>query len=325
MTKLSLHHILSLVLLFIAKITLSQNDVLFTQYFNNRLMINPAAAGTTKGFEIAAIARFQYVGLSNKISTVQSLSASTRIDKIKGGIGLAVTNDMIGLQRVTQATLSYAYQKDFKKFTLGVGVGVGLINFGLNGPAIVTPDGEYVNGINHRDPILNAAKGQSTSPDFNTGIYFANEKFFASISANHLYTHQKLKGQSSDFIYTHDRNLIATGGYNFKIGRRTYIQPMALLRTNFKTLQLDISTVLTFYDNIMTGIAFRGYEAKTIDALSFFLGTKIKNIQFMYSYDTNISYLSKFNTGSHEVSFIYKMPFKTKQLEGKFYHNARYL
>jgi hypothetical protein len=75
----------------------------------------------------------------------------------------------------------------------------------------------------------------------------------------------------------------------------------------------------------MTGIAFRGYEAKTIDALSFFLGTKIKNIQFMYSYDTNISYLSKFNTGSHEISFIYKMPFKTRRLEGKYYYNARFL
>lgn len=288
-------------------------------------MINPAAAGSAKGFEIGAIARFQYLGLSNKISAVQSISASTRIDKIKGGIGLSVTNDMIGLQRVTQATLSYAYQKDFKRFTLGAGVGVGLINFGLNGPAIVTPDGEYINGVNHRDPILNSAKGQSTSPDFNAGIYLANEKFFASISANHLYTHQKVKGQSDDFIYTHDRNLIVSGGYNFKVGRRTYIQPMALLRTNFETLQLDISTVFTFYDNIMTGIAFRGYEAKTIDALSFFLGTKIKNIQFMYSYDTNISSLRKFNTGSHELSFIYKMPFKTRVLEGKYYHNARFL
>jgi hypothetical protein len=36
-------------LLFIAKVALSQNDVLFTQYFNNRLMINPAAAGSAKG------------------------------------------------------------------------------------------------------------------------------------------------------------------------------------------------------------------------------------------------------------------------------------
>ncbi len=325
MTKFRLYHVLPFTFMFIAKIALSQNDVLFTQYFNNRLMINPAAAGSTKGFEIGAIARFQYGGLSNKISTVQSISASTRIDKIKGGIGLSVTNDMIGLQRVTQATLSYAYQKDFKDFTLGAGIGVGLINFGLNGPAIITPDGEYINGINHRDPILNSAKGQSTSPDFNVGINFSNEKFFASISANHLYTHQKVKGQSSDFIYTHDRNLIVTGGYNFKIGRRTYLQPMALLRTNFESVQLDISTVLTFYDNIMTGIAFRGYEAKTIDAVSFFLGTKIKNINFMYSYDVNISYLSKFNTGSHEISVIYKMPFKTKVLEGKYYHNARFL
>jgi hypothetical protein len=42
----------------IAKVALSQNDVLFTQYFNNRLMINPAAAGSDKGLKLELLLDF---------------------------------------------------------------------------------------------------------------------------------------------------------------------------------------------------------------------------------------------------------------------------
>jgi type IX secretion system PorP/SprF family membrane protein len=303
----------------------SQNDYLFTQHFNNQLLINPAYAGSIEGTQLSGIARFQYVGLANQISATQSASFSTYLDKAKGGFGLNVTNDLIGLQRTTSASLSYAYQKQTNKVRIGVGLGVGFINLGLNGAAIITPTGEYTNGINHRDPILNTSRGNSFSPDFSAGVYLKGERFFASVSANHLFTLQKLKGVSADFFYNHDRNLVVSGGYNFKIGRRSAIQPMALLRTNFQRVQLDISTIFTIYDNILTGIAFRGYSPKTVDAFSLFLGGTFKNVKILYSYDANVSFLTKFNTGSHEISLSYILPRKQNVLDGKFYHNSRFL
>jgi type IX secretion system PorP/SprF family membrane protein len=303
----------------------AQNDPLFTQYMQNRLIINPAFSGSNIGLDIAAVARFQNIGLSNRLSSTQAIAVSSSVEQLKGGLGLTLSNDMIGLQRTTSLQLSYAYQKRIKEINIGVGVGVGFINMGINGAAIITPDGIYDNSFDHNDPNLSRNIANSFSPDFSAGVYVGNEKFFASAAVNHLYTNQKIKGLSNSFTYNHDRNLIIGGGYNFTISKNFSVQPSLLLRTNFQKVQGDISALFTVYKFFFTGIAFRGYSSESVDAISFFIGGAIKGVKIMYSYDAGISNLRRFNTGSHEITVNYYMPFKINKLEGKYYHNSRYL
>lgn len=303
----------------------AQNDPLFTQYMQNRLIINPAYAGSNIGLDVAAVARFQNTGLSNRLSSTQALAVSSSIEQLKGGLGLSLINDMIGLQRTTSFTLSYSFQKRIKEINIGVGAGLGFINMGINGNGIITPDGKYENMFDHNDPNLPQSVINSFSPDLSAGVYVGNEKFYASVAVNHLYTNQKIKGVSQTFVYNHDRNLILSGGYNFKISKNFSIQPSLLIRTNFQKVQGDISALFNIYRNIITGLAFRGYSSESLDAMSFFIGGSIKGIKIMYSYDAGLSNLRRFNSGSHEISVNYYMPFKIKQLEGKYYHNSRYL
>jgi Ca2+-binding RTX toxin-like protein len=132
-------------------------------------------------------------------------------------------------------------------------------------------------------------------------------------------------GYNNTILSGVDEDVIIGGGYNFTISKNFSVQPSLLLRTNFQKVQGDISALFTVYKFFFTGIAFRGYSSESVDAMSFFIGGAIKGVKIMYSYDAGISNLRRFNTGSHEITVNYYMPFKINKLEGKYYHNSRYL
>lgn len=322
---MSLKYYYTFLLLLLSLAVFAQNEPQFTQFMFQRMSANPAVAGSEKGFGIAGIARFQYTGLSNRISTTQGLSGYSSIDELHGGVGVTLMNDIIGLQRTTTVNFSYAYQKRFSDFSLGIAVGAGFINSNLDGANIVTPNGDYGGAVNHNDPNLPISNSASFSPDFSAGMYFMGQKFYASVSANHLYTALKIKGVSNSVTFNYDRTLQISGGYNFKLGTKIHLQPSVLLKTNFQHLQLDVAAIFTFANTIYAGLAFRGYTAKSIDALPIFVGANIKGVRVMYSYDINVSYLRKFNRGTHEIGLTYFLPYKTKEAKGYFYHNSRFL
>lgn len=303
----------------------AQNEPQFTQFMFQRMLNNPAVAGSENGFGVSGIARFQYVGLSNRISTTQALTGYSSVEDIHGGVGAALVNDVIGLQRTTSLNLAYAYQKRFSKFTMGVAASVGFINSNLDGANIVTPDGDYEGSINHNDPNLPIANSAAFSPDFAVGVYLSNKKFYASVSVNHLYTALNIKGVSKSVIFNFDRTLQLSGGYTLSLGRKVELQPSALLKTNFQHLQIDVAAMFTFVNIVHTGVAVRGYSPKSIDALPLFIGATIKGVKIVYSYDVNLSYLRNFNTGTHEIGVSYFFPYKPKDVKGFFYHNPRFL
>lgn len=310
---------------FLPLISWAQNEPQFTQFMFQRMLLNPAVAGSEKGFGVSGIARFQYTGLSNRISTTQGLSGYSSVEALRGGVGVVLVNDIIGLQRTTTLNFSYSYQKRFRSFTLGVAASIGFVNSNLDGANIVTPDGDYNSSIDHRDLNLPISNSAAFSPDFGVGVYLANEKFFASASVSHLYTSLKIKGVSNSIIFNYDRTLQLSGGYNFRLGNKVSVQPSALLKTNFRHLQTDLAVLFTFVNTVYTGFTFRGYNAKSIDALPLFIGVNIKGVKVMYSYDINVSYLRVFNGGTHEVGVSYFVPYKTRDVNGFYYHNSRFL
>ncbi len=303
----------------------AQNEPQFTQYMFQRMQQNSAVAGNEKGFGITGIARFQYVGLSNRITATQGLTGYSSVDVLHGGVGVVLMNDVIGLQRTTTLNFSYAYQKRFSKFNMGISASVGFINSNLDGSNIVTPTGDYNGTINHNDLNLPISNSSAYSPDLGIGVYFSGEKFFASASVNHLYTSMKIKGITNSVMFNFDRTLQISGGYNFSLGKKVQLQPSALIKTNFQSTQIDVSAMFTFVNVVYAGLTIRGYSATSIDALPLFIGANIKGVKIIYSYDINLSYLRSFNTGTHEIGITYFLPYKTNNINGFFYHNSRFL
>lgn len=300
----------------------AQSEPQFTQYMYNRYLFNPAYAGSNDAGEVNALYRAQYVGLASKAVSSQGFNFNMPLYAINSGVGLTVINDLIGFQRSTYVSVNYAYTKDFKWGKLSAGLGAGIVQASLDGSQIRTPDGVYQGGVNHNDNTLPSVLSQGVAPDFSLGLYINSAKYFAGVSLNHIaFSTAKVNGATR---LNFSRNLFVSGGYDFAVGKKISIMPSVLLKTDFRQLQADFGVSFTIINNILTGISFRGYSPKSVDALNIMAGVSIKGVKLVYSYDANLNYLTKFNYGSHEVSLGYRFVVKKKDKRGYFYHNPRY-
>jgi type IX secretion system PorP/SprF family membrane protein len=317
--------IVSILVCFNCIIGYGQSEPQFTQYMYNKYLFNPASAGSTGGLEVSALYRNQYVELTSQAISAQGVNFNIPIYKISSGMGVTVVNDLIGFQRATYISLSYDYRKIFPWGKMGIGVSGGLIQTSLDGGKLRASDGDYSNGnVNHLDSYLPISLQQAIAPDISFGIFFNNEKYFAGASINHLVFSSAHINTNTKTKLSFSRNLVFLGGSDFKISRRFLITPSALIKTDLKKVQVDISSTFCIIDNILTGMSLRGYTKNMIDALAVLAGFKFKGFRLIYSYDINLSYASRFNSGSHEISLNYQYAFSKKEGRGYFYHNPRF-
>ncbi|MBL0309039.1 MAG: PorP/SprF family type IX secretion system membrane protein [Bacteroidetes bacterium] len=304
----------------------AQSEPQFTQYMYNRYLSNPAYAGSTDALEFHLIHRSQYVGLANRAIASQGFNFNMPVYSISSGIGLTAVNDFIGLQRATYVALNYDYRKSFKWGKMSIGIGAGIVQTSIDGAKIRTPEGNYNDGqLNHNDQILPDNLQQGIAPDFSFGLYFNNDRYFAGAAIQHIaFSSATIDAVTQKTKLNFARNIVVSGGYDFQVGKKWSVMPSVLVKTDLRKVQLDVGANVTIIQNILTGISFRGYEKNTIDALALMLGFRYKGFQAVYSYDASLSYLTKFNTGSHEVSLSYRYKLKKKESKGYFYHNPRF-
>ena len=321
---------LFLAVMIIGSTCYGQSEPQYSHYMYHRQLVNPAYVGSMDAVEFDLLYRTQYVGLSDRVTSTQYMGFNMPLAAISSGVGLSVTNDMIGYLRTTAVNVNYDYRKKLGFGSLGLGIGLGIIQTGLQGGSLLTPDGGI--GGTQRDPVVPQSSVGIITPDFSVGVYLSNgDKYFAGVALDHIYSVAKFsftnsisqKLQNSQINYT--RNLLLTGGYEFQISKHWAVMPSALIKTDLREAQIDISATMRVYDNIMTGIALRGYSARSLDAAILYAGFRVKSLRIMYSYDINTSYLKGFNTGSHEISLRVDLKMKNKVKTGYFYHNPRYL
>jgi type IX secretion system PorP/SprF family membrane protein len=209
---------------------------------------------------------------------------------------------------------------------MGIGIGAGIVQSSLNGAELTTPMGNYSAGVHdNNDPNLPNTLQNGIAPDLSFGIYFNNDKYFASASINHIaFASAKISTPAGSVDLNFARNLFLMGGYDITISKKLSLMPSAIIKSDFTQVQVDAGGTFTIIDNILAGISFRGYNKNTIDALSLIFGFRYKGLQFVYSYDANLSYLNNFNAGSHELSVNYVIGLKKKENRGYLYHNPRF-
>jgi type IX secretion system PorP/SprF family membrane protein len=304
----------------------AQTEPQFTQYMYNKYLFNPAYAGSAEGIDMSALYRNQYVGLTTRPIATEGFNVNAPIASASSGIGITAINDNIGLQRSTYVAINYDYRKNFSWGKMGIGIGAGMVESSLNGAELQAPDGNYSPGlVNHNDPNLPTTLVNGIAPDLSFGLYFNNDKYFAGASINHIaFSSAKISTPVGSADLNFARNLFLMGGYDIQLGKKLSLMPSAIVKTDFNQVQVDLAGTFTIIDNILAGISFRGYNKNTIDALSLIFGFRYRGFQFVYSYDANLSYLTNFNSGSHELSVNYLIGVKKKENKGYFYHNPRF-
>src|SRR6188768_2177876 len=166
--------IFSTTVLSLAIVTLSvaQQYPVFTQYYFNELVINPAYAGAQVQFSATAMYRNQWVNFPGAPRTI-NFSTHSSFLKNKVGLGLMVNNDEIGSYKNQHIYGSYSYKIHFKQATLSMGLQAGVNILGADFSKLSLQDLDdqsFLNSVN------------KLKPNFGAGLYYSRKNFFLGFS-----------------------------------------------------------------------------------------------------------------------------------------------
>lgn len=306
----------------------AQQNIQFSQYIFNSLSVNPAYAGYKEEWFAQLALRSQWTGLTGAPRTGQ-LSIDGVADANKNvGLGLQITNDVLGPQSATSLYANYAYRlrlnnEDTQRLSFGVGAGI--TQYGL--------DGNKLRPIDTDDPDLPIGKISSTIPDVRFGVYYYNPSFYIGASAMDL-----LSGDKLNRIFNSDKNRLENlkrkphvyliAGSIFSMSEDTKIRPSILYKEDFKgPSSLDISGMVIFAEKFWIGGSYRtginlwkkdytnGQELSSLNSISAITQFYVSDtFRIGYSYDHIISGLSSIQNGTHEITIGVTFPKKGNRL-----------
>lgn len=272
----------------------AQQNIVYSQYIFNGLLINPAYAGSHVQLSSALSYRNQWVNFDGAPKTA-TFGIHSAFKKEKVGLGLLMTNDKIGSYSNTGAFLSYAYmlKMPFGK-VLSFGVQGGFNNFEANYSDLKLRSSDNLFDGNFNEFKLN----------FGAGVFYYTKKMFAGLSVPTMFKTNILHSNNFNQLvlprvyYLHAGTMISLNRMEtFKIS------PSFLLRVQDGTpLSADFNINFIFYDLISLGHSYR-----TGDALVTFLSFKLsEKFHFIYSYDLTTSDVGSYSKGTHEFTITYR-------------------
>lgn len=297
-----------LYIIFCLSSTYGQQPAQYSLYMLNPYGINSAAAGLNGTLEATAGFRTQWVGIDgNPVS--QYLNVALPLSIISSGVGFSIHNESIGARNGLTAKASYNFIMKLGESRLSLGVAGGIVQGSLSSEKLRTPEGDYNQGvIDHKDKILSALSINGTTPTFDVGVYFENEKFEAGFSSSNITEPQLTLTGQTDINVMLKRNYFAHARAHFDLRNNLTIHPSILIKSDVVQTQMDFSTFVRYNDNIFLGASFRGYNKNSQDAIAAFGGLNLSSkLMLAYSYDITLSALKTVSQGTHEIVLQYNL------------------
>ncbi|WP_343533062.1 type IX secretion system membrane protein PorP/SprF [Pedobacter sp.] len=286
----------------------SQNEVTYSQYMFNNLLINPAYAGYKEDLNINLLSRNQWVGLKGAPTTQSLIVDGAFFNNNNVGLGLSILNDRVGIQGQTAIMANYAYRLPVgEQGRLSFGVGVGAVQFSLNSDKAIIGD--------QTDPSFSGVQNY-LSPDAKIGVHYSDNIFYAGLSANNLLTTALNKNnQRAKFIILPPVHIFLTVGALVNVNEDVKFKPSLMLRDDPNTMgNFDVNASFLFKDMLWIGGSYRvGVDMwkKTNNLNGTFQQNSLvglvevfvaKKFRIGYAYDYSLSDLNSYSSGSHEIS-----------------------
>jgi type IX secretion system PorP/SprF family membrane protein len=283
--------VLIFILLAISFSAYSQQDPLFTQYMFNKLVVNPAYAGSHEILTIDVVNRDQWTGIKGAPNTFTfGAHMATRNRKI--GLGLFGYRDELG-PTVNQGIMAtYSYRLLFENSSLSFGLQGGIKYFDYDWAQMVVIDPDY---------LFLPQDIRRVTPDFNLGIYYQSLQFFGGLSSKQLLENEYGKITDSNGNSSFSRLLrhfyLMTGAI-FPLSEKIDFRPSLMAKyVKNSPVQVDFNASVLFNNIFWVGVSYR-----TKNAIAFLAEFRILDwIRLGYSYDIYFNELQSFNYGSHEI------------------------
>lgn len=275
--------ILSVGLIFLSVKAKAQQDPLYSQYFNNPMLINPAFAGSMERFYAAVAYRSQWSGMEGSPATL-NLNSHLSLAENKIGAGVLVVQDKLGDIRNTQYGASGAYRIKLKNSTFSFGMQTGFTRYSTDPSAVLllNPDKAF-------------APFSVTSFNVGAGVLWQSERLVLSLSVPKLIANSTT--QDGVNVDLSNQNFYFFGSYSFYLNERIQFKPSVLLRATGGTpASVDLNANLVLGQRYTAGVFTR--SANTYGVL---LQAVVDSYRFGYIFEVpGKSSSLAYNT--HEVS-----------------------
>jgi type IX secretion system PorP/SprF family membrane protein len=299
----------------------AQQFPVYSQYMMNGFLLNPAVAGHEGYTAINITGREQWLGIKDAPSTY-ALSVQTRLLKnsfisrsasIKRrrrvmsrsgrvGMGLYVFSDRNGAFNRTGVQYTYSYHLSLRRSLLSFGASLTGYQFRIDDEKIrlYTEDQFYYN-----------MDKSAMIPDANFGVYYSDRNLYAGFSALQLFENTFKLTDKGGADFKMIRHYFAMAGYRFMFSETVYIEPSFLLKTTERFVsQLDFNAKLYIKEDYWAGLSYRtgGNYSLSEESLrgggsSIIImgGARFDKFYFGYAFDYNLSAVSSYSIGSHEL------------------------
>lgn len=274
----------------------AQQYPVFTQYYFNEMVINPAYAGNHVKLSLTTMYRNQWVNFPGAPKTF-NFSGHTSLLKNKIGVGLMIDHDEIGSYKNDHIYGYYAYKLHFREATLSMGLQAGFNILGADFSKLDLQNPGDASFFN----ISNELK-----PNFGAGLFYSKRNYFIGLSVPFIINNkvvnsfEALKGEIREARYYFLR-----GGAVFPLNRseNVKINPSILIRSQEgQALTFDLNAAVIFYDIFSIGTSYR-----LSDAIITFIDLALSDkIHFGYSYDWTSSSINGFSNGTHEFMLNFR-------------------
>ncbi len=305
--------VLLLGLIGVGKNANAQQDAAYSMYMFNGLYLNPAYAGSKEFVSVRAIYRHQWTGFEGAPRTA-SFAIHTPFKQNQYAAGLWFTTDHLGVTDMNSIYGSFAYRFQLPKgikLSLGLQAGVTVYNSNLPEATIIDP----------ADQTFAVARKLGV-PNFGFGIYAYNKRWYAGFSIPHLINsslNEKLHNAATEPVARQWKHYLLTAGV--VIGKEESVvkfKPSFLYKAVKNTPpSIDLNFAFLFIDRLWLAAGYRiGGDAdkpvgESIIGMVEFKVTPQLNIG--YAYDANLTALSNFNSGTHEIMVGYDFGFERKR------------
>lgn len=271
----------------------AQQLPLFSQYYYNRFIYNPAFTGTESQANAFLIHRSQWKDIPGAPVTY-ALTVDGPVSSNKIGLGLSLFNDQMGIFNRNGLYSSYSYRftlTDGHDLTLGLSAGV------------IDNKIDFSNASAHdaNDPLLFNQTQRKVTVDANFGVAYMWQDLKVGVSVPQILGNKINYLESNTNVYTTlRRHLVASASYDLTISESAEIDflPSVMFRyVKGAPVQFDINANFAWKDMLRAGFSYRfGY------AVGFNIGAKLnQNLIAGYTYELVVSPIGNYSGGGHEV------------------------
>lgn len=272
----------------------SQSVARMNNFWDNTYYINPSSINDNYRGLFSLVARNQWLGFKGAPKTVFA-SGTLFVNRINTQFGLKFYADQIGYNTITNVSISYGYAVFLnREWTL---------NLGLAGSfQSLAYDQSAVNVMTQDDPLLYENLLHTYNYNCDVGAELLGNGWKLGVSGMNLFSlffRQTVLLDNVNYAYAMYR-IKTRHPVSFQLGgclnqTKNMLQVETCITTNF---EIDNDP-----DAIQASLLYR-----TRNEMGVIVGANLsETLHVAYSYDFNVSGISRYSTGSHELMLVYRM------------------